>query len=565
MTRPGLSPLPLTLLASVWMATLANLPLWRELRHAGLLRTPADWTLAAALGVVICSALVFMLSFAAWRWILKPAIVVLLIVSALGCYFMWTYHVVIDGDMFVNVIQSDMNEARALLSAAMAGTLSILAVVPALAVWRVRLRVRPIAAQSLRNIGTALVSLLVLVVTVIAAYQPLSSAMRNHKQLRYLMNPLNAVYAAGYAAMKPFRRNDSFLEAIGMDAVAPTAASHPPLLILVLGETARADNFSLNGYGRPTTPELQQHDVTTFRNAVSCGTSTAASVPCMFSHLGRGGFESRSRNYENLLDVLQRAGLAVLWLDNQAGCKAVCARVPSVSTSSLTDPDLCTEGDCLDGILLKHLDAAMASLPPERRARGTVIVMHQMGSHGPAYYRRSPPDFKRFMPECTSNNLPLCSSSSLLNAYDNSIAYTDHVLASTISWLKTQENLFSPAMVYVSDHGESLGEGNLYLHGLPYPIAPDHQKRVPWITWLSAKFAARTSLDAACLRARSDIPVSHDNYFHSVLGLMQVRTTAYRQDMDVYAGCSRSRAKPEPATTAMPQGRSDGPVDHRFH
>jgi lipid A ethanolaminephosphotransferase len=256
----------------------------------------------------------------------------------------------------------------------------------------------------------------------------------------------------------------------------------------------------------------------------------------MFSHLGREAFGARAADSENLLDVLQHAGLAVLWLDNQAGCKALCDRVASAGTLGVRDPALCADGECLDEILLQGLDARIAALPAQRRANGVVVVLHQMGSHGPAYSRRSPPQYKRFLPECTSVNLQDCSRQELVNAYDNTIAYTDHVLASTIGWLKRQPQ-FDTALVYVADHGESLGENNLYLHGMPYGIAPDVQKRVPWITWLSPGFAQRTAIDAQCLRARRDAPLSHDHYFHSVLGLLPVQTAAYDRSRDAYAAC----------------------------
>jgi lipid A ethanolaminephosphotransferase len=235
--------------------------------------------------------------------------------------------------------------------------------------------------------------------------------------------------------------------------------------------------------------------------------------------------------------VLQHAGLAVLWIDNQAGgCKGVCDRIPHVNTSGLKDPALCAGGECRDEILLKGLDERLAALPADQRARGVVLVMHQMGSHGPAYFERTPPAYKRFLPECTSSHLPDCSRETLVNAYDNSIAYTDHVLGATIGWLRRQEGN-DTALLYVADHGESLGENNLYLHGLPYALAPDVQKHVPWITWLSPAFQHASGLTMHCLHARADARVTHDNLFHSVLGLMQVETSAYRRALDAYAGC----------------------------
>ncbi len=271
----------------------------------------------------------------------------------------------------------------------------------------------------------------------------------------------------------------------------------------------------------------------------------------MFSGLGREGFEARSQNSEGLLDVIQNAGMAVLWVDNQSGCKGACDRVPHVSTSALVHPQLCPGGECFDGIMLDGLDQRIAALPAERRARGVVIVLHQMGSHGPAYHLRSPPGFKRFLPECADPDLQGCSRAALVNAYDNSIAYTDHFLASTIAWLRQNQLAYDPAMVYVADHGESLGENNLYLHGMPYMIAPDVQKHVPWITWTSAGFAQRTAVSTACLREHAGQPVSHDNYFHSVLGLLGIQTRAYQRALDVYAPCALAAAD-EVAGKAMP-------------
>jgi lipid A ethanolaminephosphotransferase len=540
MLRPTLPPLGLTAASSLWMATAANMPLWRELHALGLLDGVGDWLLAASLAVIMASALVGLLSLFAWRWTLKPAIVLLLCLSAAASYFMGTYHIVVDSDMVVNVLQTDPHEAAALLDASMVGAALMLVLLPGAFVLAVRLRIRRVLAQSVRNAAAAFAALLLVVAVVVAAFQPFSSAMRNHKHLRYLLNPLNVVYALGHAASRPLQRDHGRLEPVGADAaVAPGAVdSKPPLLVLVLGETARSASFSLNGYDRPTNAELESIGVTSFRNATSCGTSTAASLPCMFSHLGRERYAARQHDYENLLDALDHAGLAVLWLDNQpGGCKGVCDRVPHASTAGGTDPALCADGECVDGVMLQGLDQRLQALPPARRAKGVVLVMHQMGSHGPAYHRRAPAAFKRFLPECTSSRLQDCSREQLWNAYDNSIAYTDHVLASTITWLRERQDSYDPALVYISDHGESLGEANLYLHGLPYAIAPDVQKRVPWITWLSDGFSRRTGVEMPCLRRHADMPLSHDNLFHSVLGLLQVRTRDYLPDRDAYARC----------------------------
>jgi lipid A ethanolaminephosphotransferase len=262
----------------------------------------------------------------------------------------------------------------------------------------------------------------------------------------------------------------------------------------------------------------------------------------MFSPLGKQEFEGRKDDYENLMDVLQASGLAVFWLDNQAGgCKGVCDRIPHASAFDRLDADvkstLCEGDECLDDVMLKGLDERLAALPEERRRNGVVLVMHQMGSHGPAYYKRSSPDAKRFLPECKTNALAECSHAELVNAFDNSIAYTDRFLGKTIDWLKTQSKHYDTGMLYLSDHGESLGEFGLFLHGVPYSFAPEVQKHVPMVTWLGDGMSARRKLSRSCMEEGLDTPLTHDNLYHTVLGLMDVTTPTYKPALDALASC----------------------------
>lgn len=537
----GMRQLWIVVLASLWIATVCNVALWRALANLPGLGTGQAATLSVALALVIALATAGLLSLLAWRWTLKPVVTLFLVSAAFGAYFMMAYGVVIDPNMMVNTLQTDLRETRDLLNWSMAGTVMVLAVLPSFFLWRQQVRRTGLARQALFNGLTLLAAGALVVVVSLLFFQSMAPVMRNHTQVRYLINPLNSFYALASVAARPFQRNESTVLPLGEDATlgaSYTTQTKPPLLLLVLGETGRSGNFAVNGYARPTTPQLARENIASQRNAWSCGTSTAASVPCMFSNFGRVGFESRPTNREGMLDVLQHAGLAVLWLDNQAGCKGVCDRVPNVSTLQLKVPGLCDGGECMDEVMLQGIDERIAALPAERRARGVVVVMHQMGSHGPAYYKRSPPAFKKFLPECTSNSLQSCEQDALVNAYDNSIVYTDHLLASAIGWLKAQEARSAPAMLYLADHGESLGESNLYLHGMPYSVAPDVQKHVPWITWLSPAFEQRSRVTTACLHQQLDAPISHDNYFHSVLGLMNVKTSVYTPALDIYARCA---------------------------
>lgn len=527
------NPLTLALLASLWLATAGNWPLWRSLLALPENSGGHGLLFAAGFAAMVAALTFSLLALLAWRRSVKPAIAFFLVSAAACAHFMGSYGVVIDPTMMTNVVQTNVTETRDLLSLRLLLSVVLLAGLPLL--WLLRLPLQRVgwAGQARRNLLGVAGGLALLAALVFALFADLSSTMRNHKQIRYQISPLNAFYSSA-ALLRAAQASPSGPPSpIGLDArlLPPAAASRPPLFLVVIGETARADRFALNGYGRPTNPRLSTLDVVSFRDVTACGTSTAASLPCMFSHLGREGFGARQQEHEDLLDLAQRVGLAVLWIDNQSGCKGLCERVPKVHASEGAPPALCSDGECLDEALLHGLDDRLAALPAERRARGVLMVMHQMGSHGPAYWRRSPADGKPFQPECETNALQQCDVQALGNAYDNSIVYTDRVLAGAIDWLQRQRATYEPTMLYVSDHGESLGEKGLYLHGLPYSVAPREQKHVPMIVWTPSP--QRTQ----CLASLRDQPLSHDHLFHSVAGALGIRAAEYRADLDLFAAC----------------------------
>ena len=528
---------------SIWLATLCNIPLWKA-----LLQLPenaaggvAVWTFLAACMVLVAALNAGILSVIAWGPLRKPVLTLFILVAAASSYFMLAYGVVIDAGMATNVLQTDVREVRDLLDIRFALALLALAAPPLWWIWRMPPPSSSLKRQLLWHGATAIGAAAVAVASLLLAFQPLASTMRNHKQLRYLITPLNTAYALGKTLSQPRHRGQGQLQAIAEDArLKPSPEGPAPLILLVVGETARAKNFAINGYERNTNPQLaQRSDLFSSRNAWSCGTSTAESLPCMFSPLGRKDFRDRSVDTENLLDVLQRAGLAVLWLDNQSGCKEVCRRIETQTIKADPSNRNCSEsGDCPDTTMLLALDERIGALPAQRRERGTVVVMHQMGSHGPAYYKRADKERKVFLPECMSAALQSCSREEVRNAYDNSIVETDYFLSQTIQWLQEKHPARPTAMLYVSDHGESLGEGNLYLHGLPYAFAPDVQKQIPWILWMSPAMQRRLGLSMSCLQSQQDeANISHDNYFHTVLGALQVQTRAYIPDLDFLSPC----------------------------
>ncbi|ODS92071.1 MAG: phosphoethanolamine transferase [Comamonas sp. SCN 65-56] len=534
------------LLLTLYLLLTANWPLWLSL--ARIAQGQGD---VLSLGVpmlgLLASATLAVLGVTAWSRGMRWLWWLLLLVAALAQYYMLTYRVVMDPGMLTNVMQTDVRETRDLLTARLLTSVLLVMTLPTWWLLHLQLLPAPWWRQMARNAGLIALALALAGATIALGSRSLAPLMRNHTELRYLMNPAAPLFSSVMAVHDQWFSRPRTL--VKMTAGAALGASHagnrrPLLLALVVGETARADHFALNGYARATNPELaRRDDVLSWRDVFSCGTSTAASLPCMFSPLGRDGFLARSEDTENLLDVVQAAGLAVLWLDNQSGCKGVCDRVHHADAIDGLSPQqrqqLCPGGECSDEAMLAGLDARIAALPEAERARGVLLVLHQMGSHGPAYYKRSTAAQKTFEPECRTEVLSDCDQQALINAYDNSIVATDAFLAGTVDWLAQRSAQSDTGLLYVSDHGESLGEYGLYLHGMPYAVAPDVQKHVPMLAWFSAPLQQRLGLSPVCLRTHLDAPLTHDNLYSSVLTLLDVRSPSYNRALDLFAACRR--------------------------
>ena len=543
--RTARSPRTVACALALWLAVVGNLALWRELGR--IVSGPATALTFAGSFVIVLAATTALMALTAWgRWS-KPVWIAVLVAAGVAQHFMLTYGVVMDSAMLANTVQTDPREMRDLLGARFWANLALVVAVPAILVVALPIARSRWWAQLGKNAALFAGALAVTLASSFAMYGQLAPLVRNHMNLRYIVNPLAGFTSAAWIGLRPLLKRSGPL--LPISAGAALGASYagqalPPLLVIVVGETARADHFALNGYPRNTTPELAAAGVWSFADVHSCGTDTRDSVPCMFSALGKQAYEKRKSEHENLLDLLQATGLAVLWLDNQAGCKEVCARVPTASTSDLPPAAaaaLCQDGECLDAALLVGLDERIARLPKERRSKGVVLVMHQMGSHGPAYFKRSAPAQKRFLPECTNTSLGDCAPAALVNAYDNTIVATDQFLAATIDWLKARSATQATGMLYMSDHGESLGELGIFLHGLPYGLAPEVQKKVPFVAWLSDALAGRRGIDRRCVAGSLAAPRSHDNLYHSVLGLLDVASPTYRPALDVFAACRPAR------------------------
>jgi lipid A ethanolaminephosphotransferase len=527
----------LGLLVGGYMLALFNHQLWLELVNAfaatgGMQAHPL---LALAMILRLLGSLVLTLALLLWPRIGKPLLAILLVVAAASAYFIDHFGVRLNEDVVQSVFETRQTEAAAMFTAGSVDWIGLLGVLPAILVLCIPWRFARPRRALVQRVLVVLAAVLMMLVPSWLAGRDFVYFYRNHRVMYEVFNPYAAISGTfQYLRRDVFHRERPLL-AIGTDAtMQPGAAmaAHKRVVVLVLGETARAQDFSLQGYARDTNPQMRRDDAIYFTHASSCGTATTVSVPCMFSNMTRARFDKPvAMSQWNLLDILQHAGVDVFWRDNDEGCKGVCVRVPNEDLTDARIAGLCDINGCLDQVLIDDLPQRLA-----RMRSPALLVLHLRGSHGPAYYQRYPTEFDRFKPGCNTAEVQTCSSEQVVNSYDNTILYTDHILGKVVDALQSSPEVDS-MMFYLSDHGESLGENNVYLHGADRDHAPSQQTHIPMLLWLSPGWQRDSGLQQACLDVRRMQPASQDNVFHTMLGLFDVRTLLYDKSLDLLAGC----------------------------
>ncbi|PTB85381.1 phosphoethanolamine transferase [Pseudidiomarina aestuarii] len=448
----------------------------------------------------------------------KVVAIALIMIAAPVSFFMQQYGVVIDPDMLVNTIETDIGETADLLSLALFQHLFLLGVLPSILIWKFDSSTTRWSTQLGQGVLASTLLVAVMSTMMYTNYDDFASLFRNHRDIKYRIVPFNAISSTVSVIKQHFDVPTEFVT-LGTDAVQRKSMSKPKVMVVIVGETARADHFSVNGYARLTTPKLNRlaasGQILSYTNAISCGTATAISVPCMFSFATAETYNDTVRSSSNVLDVLKQAGISATWIENNSGCKNVCDRIET----TVLDQQGCAELECFDNDMVTRLSALL-----QETERDRVIVLHQMGSHGPAYYKRSPQSLKQFQPECESADLTACSKEQIINAYDNSLLVTDALISGVIELLQTRTDI-DASMMYVSDHGESLGDHGIYLHGLPNWMAPAEQRQIPWIVWPTSHFKNMT--------VDNHQPVSHDYLAHTLLGFFEVETALYDHQLDL--------------------------------
>ncbi len=532
LTRPSIGSMLLSVIVATWILLGLNSVFWGNVargfgdHHAG----------QAAFSIGIAALFICTLVSMSVKYLIKSLFILLIISSAAASWFMQHYGVIIDTDMIRNAAETTPAEAGHLLTPAFIIHMLLYAVAPSLLVAIVRIKHRTIGAKVKHNM--ALIVPLLLLTAGLATWQfpAIASTLRNNKQIIKTLNPLTPIASVVKYAVRTGHESVIVAEPLDTDAKLGPVVSHadkPVVTIIVAGETARAMNFSLGGYGRKTNPELEKRDIAYFTNTSSCGTATAVSLPCMFSLLGHSDYtHEKGLEQENLLDVLQHAGINVTWWENQTGDKDVAKRINLRNFSLENDPKYCVNTECLDQVMVDQLGAWLDNVKSD-----STLVLHQLGSHGPSYFARYSEQERVFTPDCRTDEFADCTPAEIVNAYDNTIIATDHMLAQVIDLLAERSDRLASSMIYMSDHGESLGEKGLYLHGMPYMLAPEEQTHIPFVMWFSKSYSEMFNITTGCLKSQAGLPYSHDNLFHTVLGLMDVDAHHSDAEKDVAATC----------------------------
>lgn len=538
-----LSSVAVTLLLAVYFTFALNIALEKKLFN--IFQDAADFKIGFAISLFFFFIASFNILFTlfSWRPVQKPLFIILIPLSAAVSYAMYHYGIIFNTDMITNFVETDMAEAGSYVNIYSVSWVLVLGFFPSFLLYCINIQHTSPLREFKHKALSVMVSAAVIGGIASLYYVDYVTVARNNDNIQRMIVPTYYL-SSGYKFIKknyltkpvPYRE-------IGTDAhIASASANQKNLMVLVVGETARAKNYQLNGYDVPTNPFLTGQDVYSFLNVSSCGTATAVSVPCMFSHLTKQGYSKKmAGSQDNILDIAQRAGFQVTWLENNSSCKGTCENVEviDVRRDGLARDKFCQDGTCHDEIMIPNIQKAIADTTQNNR----LIVLHLNGSHGPTYYQRYPDEFAVFKPDCARSDIQNCSQQQVVNTYDNTIRYTDYVLSKVIETLKDQGDDWTTSMLYISDHGESLGEGGLYLHGMPYSFAPDEQTHIPMIAWFSNRYKIANRINPVCLNRKAETGhFSHDNLFHTALGMMDIHTEIYDSQQDAFGECF---SKPE--------------------
>lgn len=523
----------LSILIALYYALIINIPFYIKLYDILEKSNSMNIGLFLSMPIFIFAITNILFNLISWPYIAKPIFIFLILTSSIVSYVIYNYGIPVDYGMIQNTFETDIGEAKSYLSVQSIFWVTITGIIPSLVVAFVKIKKR---VSIIKKLVSIFISILIILLIAFFYFKDLSYIGRKNSELKEMIVPTYYLSSSYKYIRNTYFSSPVVYKKIGEDAkqISSNTSKKPTLFFFVLGETARSQNYQLNGYPRPTNEYTSKQNVISFKDVASCGTATAVSVPCMFSALTREEYqESIAKHQDNAIDILKRAGISLLWKENDGGDKDVADNITKTTLNREEISEFCNGNSCYDMALLENLDSDINNMRGNR-----IIFIHLMGSHGPNYFKRYPDNQKKFAPDCQRNDVENCSSESIINSYDNTIHYTDFVISKLIDKLKGVSYQYNTGLLYLSDHGESLGENGVFLHGLPYSFAPIYQRRVPLMLWMSDDFEKTKNIDQACLKNEAqNSSISQDYIFHSLLGIMDVTTSAYKPELDLYKKC----------------------------
>nr|SHO06321.1 Phosphatidylethanolamine:Kdo2-lipid A phosphoethanolamine transferase [Moritella viscosa] len=521
------------LLYSLYFGFVLNTPITSRLIE--ITADTSSWLFVYTAPVLLSCAFIIIFSLFAIPYFAKPFFIFVLVSSAAACYATSKYGVLFDYSMIENVIETNSSEMSSYVNLSSSSYLLFVGIIPAILIAFIRFNTQePLLKRAFKRLILVISAILILLLIAACFYKSYASVGRNNSYLNKMIVPAHIFNSVKYLKKEVFTEKLAY-KAQGTDAVLPAAVNgKPTLMVLIVGETARSMNIGYNGYTRNTNPYTQNMGIISFQDVSSCGTATAHSLPCMFSNLNRNNYDkNRANSQDNVLDVLTHAGIDTLWKDNDGGDKSVAKNIKKITIDASQYADVCNGSTCYDEAMLKSFDDEIANMKENK-----LIAMHMIGSHGPTYWLRYPQQKELFTPSCNQSDIENCSDEKIVNVYDNTIAYTDYVIAETIKKLQRYSADYNVALMYISDHGESLGEKGLYLHGTPYSFAPEEQTQVPFFMWLPQQYADAKGINKRCLMEKAKTETfSHDNLFHTLLGFYGVESNVINPRLDITASC----------------------------
>jgi lipid A ethanolaminephosphotransferase len=452
--------------------------------------------------MIVLNAFVFYLIFSLSRRFGKFLLVLFFIINAIAVYFINTYGVIIDESMISNVLNTQYSEASSFFSFKLVLYVVFLGILPSIYIIKAKI-IKDTWNKFFKTIGLTLLFVLVLVFANASNWLWID---KNSKTLGGLAMPWSYTVNISLFYVHQAQKNQK-------EILLPNATitnNEKSVVVLVIGESARSQNFSLYGYKKDTNPLLSKIPNVFHFNANSSATYTTAGVKAILE------YKNTDDLYEILPNYLFRNDVEVIWRTSNWG-------EPPVHIKNYQKEDVlrknCKENCNYDEVLLTDLKEQIQASKKNK----VLVILHTSTSHGPTYSKKYPSQFEVFKPVCNSVELGKCSQTELINAYDNTIVYTDYILSKIIDDLKELKD-FKSSMIFISDHGESLGEKNLYMHGIPLSIAPKEQYEIPFIVWVSD----------GSKQLKNNTNLSQTHVFHSVLNFLSIKSPIYNEDLNIY-------------------------------